>query len=105
MTSFSHNTAELQPEAAAMPAARSAPAVPPTHHPRCYNYCEVAVIFGRSPRTIRHWVKKGLLRAIRVGAARLISEAEITRVITGDAPSEALDNNFTASTDHRENHQ
>jgi hypothetical protein len=105
MTNFSHNTTELQPEVAAMTAARSAPAFPPTHHPRCYKYCEVAVIFGRSPRTIRHWVKTGLLKAIRVGAARLISEAEITRVITSDAPSEALDDNFTASTDQREKHQ
>jgi excisionase family DNA binding protein len=105
MTVLSRNPAESQPKMAAATLDQPAPPFPPTHHARFYSYCQVAEIFGRSPRTIRHWVKTGLLKAIRVGAARLISEAEISRVITGDAPFEALDNNVPASTGQCKSHQ
>lgn len=52
--------------------------------PRFYSYEQIAAVFGKSPRTIRAWVKSGHIHAIKIGNARLISEAEIRRVSDGD---------------------
>jgi excisionase family DNA binding protein len=52
--------------------------------PRFYSYAEVAAAFGKSTRTIRWWVKSGHIKAIKIGQARLISEAEILRVANGE---------------------
>lgn len=51
--------------------------------PRFFTYAEVACSFGRSPRTVRWWVKSGRLKAIKIGAARFIPEAEIERLLAG----------------------
>jgi excisionase family DNA binding protein len=43
-----------------------------TERRRFYSVNEVAEILGRSPKTIRHWIKCGELRATKVGGAILI---------------------------------
>ena len=55
---------------------------PPTG-PRFYPYAEVAKMFCRSVRTVRWWVKSGHLKAIKIGQARYIPEAEIQRLQSG----------------------
>ena len=52
--------------------------------PRFYTYAQTAAVFGKSPRTIRAWVKSGHIHAIKIGNARLIAETEIRRVSDGD---------------------
>ena len=84
------DTAFLTVEAAAKP---QSPA-PVRKLPRFYSYAEVAAAFGKSTRTIRWWVKSGHINAIKLGHARLISEAEILRVANGEgstAPSNSTE--------------
>jgi hypothetical protein len=50
---------------------------------RFYSYHEAGLIFGRSARTIRWWVRLGHLDANRMGRARLIPLAEILRLSEG----------------------
>ena len=45
--------------------------------PRFYSMAEVAEMFGRKPRTIRHWIALGLLKRTKVGNAVFIAEHEI----------------------------
>ncbi|MDE1895523.1 MAG: helix-turn-helix domain-containing protein [Betaproteobacteria bacterium] len=59
-------------------------AVPVRELPRFYSYAEVVAAFGKSTRTIRWWVKSGHIHAIKIGRARLISEAEIFRLANGE---------------------
>jgi excisionase family DNA binding protein len=59
----------------------------PFLRPQFFSYAQTAEIFGKSPRTIRLWVKLGHLNATRIGGARLISEAEIRRLAGGTAPA------------------
>jgi hypothetical protein len=47
---------------------------------RFYCYHEAALIFGKSPRTIRLWVKNGRLKAIKIDRIRLIPDTEIIRM-------------------------
>ncbi len=53
------------------------------HAPRFYPYAEVAKMFGRSTRTVRLWVASGRLKAIKIGAAPFIPDAEIQRLQRG----------------------
>jgi len=55
----------------------------PPAEPRFYAYAEVAKMFGRTVRTVRWWVKSGRLKAIKIGAAPYIPEAEIQRLQAG----------------------
>jgi excisionase family DNA binding protein len=63
------------------------PLFEPFLRPQFFSYAQTAEIFGKSPRTIRLWVKLGHLNATRIGGARLISEAEIRRLAGGTAPA------------------
>ena len=51
----------------------------PTHF---YSTAEVAEMFGRQPRTVRHWIARGLLKCTKVGKAVFISEQEIDALVT-----------------------
>jgi hypothetical protein len=45
--------------------------VPRPSLPRFYLYAEVAKMFGRTPRTVRWWVKAGRIKAIYMGQVSL----------------------------------
>ncbi len=45
--------------------------------PRYYSIAEVAATFGRKPRTIRHWIATRRLKAIKIGNAVFVSEAQL----------------------------
>jgi hypothetical protein len=45
--------------------------------PRYFSGAEVAEMFGRKPRTIRHWIATGRLKAFKVGNAVFVTEAQI----------------------------
>jgi excisionase family DNA binding protein len=48
--------------------------------PHFYTYAAIAKMFGRTPRTVRWWVKSGRLRAVKIGCARFIPETELHRL-------------------------
>lgn len=48
---------------------------------RTYTLFEFASLFGKSPRTIRNWVKKGWARPLAVRTKPMIfSESEVLRI-------------------------
>lgn len=49
---------------------------------------EVAELFGRSPRTIRDWIARGLLRPVRVGRSVFILKAHVDALLTGSRVTE-----------------
>ena len=51
--------------------------------PRTMSITQVANIFGRKSRTIRDWVKKGLLRPVRVGRSVFIPKAQVDALLMG----------------------
>ncbi len=51
---------------------------------------EVAEMFGRSRRTIRDWVARGLLQPVRVGRSVFIPKAQVDALLMGlHAPEQA----------------
>jgi excisionase family DNA binding protein len=44
---------------------------------------DVAEVFGRSPRTIRDWVARGLLQPVRVGRSVFIPKVQVDALLTG----------------------
>ena len=48
-----------------------------------YTAAQAAAVFQRTTRTLRNWVRSGLLRPIRVGRSLYFSEIELFRVING----------------------
>ena len=44
---------------------------------------EVAELFGRSSRTIRDWMARGLLRPVRVGRSVFIPKAQVEALLSG----------------------
>ena len=56
--------------------------------PHFYTMAEVAEMFGRKPRTIRHWIAQGHLKRTKVGNAVFISEHEIDALAaSAEAPA------------------
>lgn len=51
-----------------------------TERRRFYSVAEVAEILGKSPKTIRHWISCGELRATKIGGAILIPKHVIDDV-------------------------
>lgn len=50
---------------------------------RMMSSAQVAEIFGRAPRTVRSWIKRGLLRPVRVGRSVFIPRAQVDALLTG----------------------
>ena len=48
---------------------------------KMYKVKEIAEIFGFTPRTIRSFIKRGYLRAIKSGGRYRITQEEIDRII------------------------
>lgn len=48
-----------------------------------YTAAQAAAVFQRTTRTLRNWVRSGLLQPIRVGHSLYFSEIELLRVING----------------------
>jgi excisionase family DNA binding protein len=55
----------------------------PIEDTRLFSTKEVARTFSRSERTIRNWVRQGLIRPLRVGRAVFFSRDELERIISG----------------------
>lgn len=55
----------------------------PTQHelPRMLSIAEVADMFGRSARTIRSWIQKGLLQPVKVGNAVFVPQTQIDALL------------------------
>ena len=51
-----------------------------------YTLTEVAHLFRRAPRTIRDWVRRGRLPAIRFGSALYFRRVDIDRIIASLQP-------------------
>lgn len=49
--------------------------------PRPLTVLEAARHAGRSPETVRRWIRQGRLRARRIGAGYLIDEADLTATL------------------------
>ena len=49
---------------------------------------EVAEMFGRSPRTIRNWVARGLLQPVRVGRSVFIPRSQVDALLMGSPVAE-----------------
>ena len=45
---------------------------------------DVQAVFGRSPRTIRRWIRRGHLVPVRIGGAVFFRESDIRKLIAGD---------------------
>ena len=61
----------------------------PAHPARqVFSIAEVAELFGRSPRTIRDWIARGLLRPVRVGRSVFILKAHVDALLTGSRVTE-----------------
>ena len=56
---------------------------------RFYSLAEVGEMFGRAPRTIRHWIAQGHLKRTKVGNAMFISEHDIDAL--GVSPETSVD--------------
>lgn len=48
----------------------------------------IARLLGVSERTVRRWIADGTLPSCRVGGARLVSQADLERLLSG--PPEAV---------------
>ena len=44
---------------------------------------DVAEMFGRSPRTIRSWITRGILKPVKVGNAVFIPETQVKSLLRG----------------------
>jgi excisionase family DNA binding protein len=49
--------------------------------PHLYSTRDLAQLFNRSDRTIRNWVRSGLLKPIRVGRSVFFNVAEVARLM------------------------
>lgn len=54
-----------------------------------YTMREVGLLFGLSERTIYSLIRRGELRAVRIGRAVRIPSTELTRFLEGASPLEA----------------
>ena len=61
---------------------------------------EFASLVRRHPRTVRGWVKDGLVRCVRIGRAKFIPECEFAKYIAGFREGYEFDNvNIESNTD------
>ncbi len=67
-------TGSVLTPASPLPAARELP--------QMLTVAEVGDMFGRAPRTIRSWIKKGHLRGVRIGNAVFIPVTEIDALLS-----------------------
>ena len=49
--------------------------------PRMRSVADVAEMFGRSPRTIRSWIARGIFNPVKVGNAVFIPETQIEALL------------------------
>jgi excisionase family DNA binding protein len=61
---------------------------------RLLSIAEVADIFGRSPRTVRLWLKQGRLPIVRIGRAPFVPETAIDRLTEAAFSHFDFGNNF-----------
>ena len=59
--------------------------------PRLLSTAEVAVIFNRSERAIRSWIRRGYLEPTRVGRSVFFRESDVRKLIAGDLHRRILD--------------
>jgi hypothetical protein len=52
--------------------------------PRYYSIASVAEMFDRKPRTIRQWIANRRLKAIKIGNAVFVSEAQLIALISDE---------------------
>lgn len=71
------------PEVATAPAQVSEGS-PAPKLPRYYSIAEVAATFNRKPRTIRHWIATRRLKAIKIGNAVFVSEAQLIALVSDE---------------------
>jgi hypothetical protein len=55
----------------------------PTARDRLLSYAEVGDLTGRSARTVRRWVRMGLLKVVGIGRARWVREADLIAALSG----------------------
>ena len=65
------------PPAGQAPPCAVAESAPPASAPRYLSTAEVAARFGRTPRTVRNWVMRGLIKPHRIGRSVFFREADI----------------------------
>jgi excisionase family DNA binding protein len=51
-----------------------------------YSVSEVAVLLGRDQATIHRWMNSGLIKSTKIAGIRLITRAELDRLLGGDQP-------------------
>jgi excisionase family DNA binding protein len=57
--------------------------------PRMLSTAQVAEIFGRTDRTIRDWIARGLLKPIKVGNSVFIPWAQVDALLSNPKPSKS----------------
>lgn len=57
-----------------------------SERPRLMSVSEVADLFGRTDRTIRNWVRTGILHPRRVGRSVFFLESDVMKLLDGDTP-------------------
>jgi excisionase family DNA binding protein len=58
--------------------------------PTLLTIADVGRMFGRDDRTIRRWIQKGLLPAVRVGRSAFISSDEVRALISAAIDAASL---------------
>lgn len=60
------------------------PIAPASEIPRLFSVAEVELVFGRSSRTIRRWVRRSYLTPVRVGRSLFFRPDDVRRVISDE---------------------
>lgn len=47
---------------------------------------DIARLTGRSIRTVRRWIKSGVLRSVKLGGSRLVAASDLERLLHPEAP-------------------
>jgi excisionase family DNA binding protein len=47
---------------------------------------DIARVIGKSIRTVRRWIKSGVLRSVKLGGSRLVAASDLERLLHPEVP-------------------